>query len=635
LTTVNEEMANRNTELNRLNSDLSNLHVSINTAILLLGRDLTIRRFTPLAEKVFNLLATDVGRPLRGVRHNLDFPELEELLAEVIKTVSPRERDVRDNEGHWYLLRARPYLSLDNKIDGAVLMLMDIDEVKRSQKEITDARDYAEAVIAIVPPLLILDENLRVITANERFYKHFRLTPVQTEKRLVYELDKGQWNIPKLRQLLEEILPRNSFFENFEVKHEFGGLGPRTLHLSAQRVDHIQRILLSINDITDRLHLETKVHRSEVRYRRLFEAAKDGILILDPETRKIIDANPFIVEFLGYTREQLLGKELWEIGLLEDKEANQKAFFELRARGFIRYESLPLKTKADQCRDVEFVSNLYHEDSGAVIQCNIRDITERKRTADALHVAQAQLTDRAEQLEVLVAERTAELTTTNKQLEAFVYSIAHDLRAPLRAKQGHAAMLLEEASATLNDAARNHADRINKSAQYMDALLQDLLAFSRISQQRVELTSVHLATVVESVLGRLQKDIEEKNARVESAGPWPVVLGHEPTLSQVLFNLVSNALKFVAPNVPPLVRLRTEQQADFVRIWVEDNGIGIAPDHREQIFRLFTRLHGEKYPGTGIGLAIVQKGIERMGGRVGVESGFGHGSRFWFELGKP
>ncbi|HLX72677.1 MAG TPA: PAS domain-containing protein, partial [Verrucomicrobiae bacterium] len=248
LTTVNEEMANRNIELNRLNSDLSNLHVSINTAILLLGRDLTIRRFTPLAEKIFNLLSTDVGRPLRGVRHDLDFPELEELLTEVIDSVSPREREVQDNEGHWYLLRARPYLTLDNKVDGAVLVLLDINALKRGQQEITEARDYAQAVVEIVPPLLILDENLRVTTANESFYKHFRLAPAQTENRLVYELDKGQWNIPKLRQLLEEILPRNSFFKNFEVTHEFGGLGPRTLHLSAQRVDHNQRILLSIDD---------------------------------------------------------------------------------------------------------------------------------------------------------------------------------------------------------------------------------------------------------------------------------------------------------------------------------------------------------------------------------------------------
>jgi signal transduction histidine kinase len=168
----------------------------------------------------------------------------------------------------------------------------------------------------------------------------------------------------------------------------------------------------------------------------------------------------------------------------------------------------------------------------------------------------------------------------------------------------------------------------------MDAMLSDLLAFSRINQQRVKLTSVNLETVVESVLSSLQKDIQEKNARMECSGPWPVVLAHEPILSQVIFNLTSNALKFVASGVPLLVRLRAEEQAEFIRVWVEDNGVGIAPDYQDQIFGVFTRLQGEKYQGTGIGLAIVQKGVERMGGRVGVESAPGQGSRFWFELRK-
>jgi PAS domain S-box-containing protein len=263
-----------------------------------------------------------------------------------------------------------------------------------------------------------------------------------------------------------------------------------------------------------------------------------------------------------------------------------------------------------------------------------KEIGERKEAEELLRWAQRALTDRAGQLQDLVAERTSELSATNKQLEAFVYSIAHDLRAPLRAMQGFSAMLVEEVGAALSEAGKGYADRIDKSAQFMDALLIDLLAFSRVSQQRVELTSVNLETVVESVISGLQKDIREKHARVEVFGPWPAVLAHEPTLAQVLFNLTSNALKFAAPGVPPLVLLRAEERAESIRVWVEDNGVGIAPAHQDQIFRLFTRLHGEKYQGTGIGLAIVQKGVERMGGRVGVESAPGQGSRFWFELRK-
>jgi signal transduction histidine kinase len=262
------------------------------------------------------------------------------------------------------------------------------------------------------------------------------------------------------------------------------------------------------------------------------------------------------------------------------------------------------------------------------------DITERKQAEEVLRLGQVSLSRRAEELETLVSERTVELTATNKQLEAFVYSIAHDLRAPLRSMQGFSAMLLEGAQGTLSETGRDFASRINKSAQAMDALLIDLLNFSRVSQQRVVLTPVNLEAVVDSLLLQLQKDIQKSEAQVENRGPWPVVLAHEPTLAQVLYNLTTNALKFVTPGRGPLLCLRTEENGPFVRIWVEDNGIGIAQEHQGQIFRLFNRLHGEKYPGTGIGLAIVQKGVERMNGTVGLESSGEGGSHFWFELNK-
>jgi signal transduction histidine kinase len=276
-----------------------------------------------------------------------------------------------------------------------------------------------------------------------------------------------------------------------------------------------------------------------------------------------------------------------------------------------------------------------HELTDAADSANLllqAEINKRKEVEDELRGERGRLSDRAGQLEELVSERTAELTATNKQLEAFVYSIAHDLRAPLRAMQGLSTMLVKEAGAALNETSRGYADRIKKSAQFMDAMLIDLLSFSRISQQQIELTAVNLQTAVDSVLYRLQKDILDKNALVDSSGPWPVVMAHESTLAQVLFNLLSNALKFTLPGVPTRVRLRAEEQGEFIRVWVEDNGPGIDADYHGQIFRLFTRLDGEKFEGTGIGLAIVQKGVERMGGRVGIISMPGQGSRFWFEL---
>ncbi len=635
LTTVNDEMASRNTELNRLNSDLTNLHASIDTAILLLGRDLTIRRFTPLAEKTFNLLPTDVGRPLGGIRNNLDVPDLEKFLAEVIDTVSVREREVRDKAGRWYSLRVRPYMTLDNKVDGAVLVLVGIDELKRVQQAITEAREHAETIIRTVPdPLVILTADLRIQSANDAFYRNFKLSVAETEGRLILELDHGSWNIPRLRQLLADIIPRNRSFNDFEVAHNFERIGRRSLLLDGRALSESggkpKEILLGIRDITEVLAYQAELRRSELRYRRLFESTRDGVLLVDAATRKVLDANPFMTELLGYTRDELRGKELVEIGLLKDRAASEAAFRELQAQGHIRYEDFPLQTKTGERRELEFIGNLYHEDGERIIQYNIRDITRRKQAEATLSLAQAELAGRAAELEHVVAERTA----TNQQLEAFVYSIAHDLRAPLRSMQGFSAMLVEEAGAALSETGRDYASRISTSAQVMDALLTDLLAFSQITQQPIDLASVNLETAVQSVVSRLENEIQEKNARVEISGPWPSVLAHGPTLGQVIFNLVGNALKFVAPDVPPLVRLRAEDQAEFIRLWVEDNGVGIAPDHQAQVFRLFTRLHGGKYPGTGIGLAIVQKGVERMGGRVGVASTPGQGSRFWVELRK-
>lgn len=378
--------------------------------------------------------------------------------------------------------------------------------------------------------------------------------------------------------------------------------------------------------------IATELIASELRYRRLFEAARDGILVLDPESGKIIDVNPYLVEFLGYTREEIIGKELYEIGLLKDGAANQAAFHELQAVGYIRYEGLPLQTKDGRRVDVEFVSNLYAEGDERVIQCNIRDITARKLHDDALSDAKDRRMQRTLELETLVGLRTAELLLSNAQLETFVYSIAHDLRAPLRAMQGFSQLLVQDCATALNDEGRNYANFINTAAQTMDNLLGDLLAFSKISQQKIELEPVALELAVQEALAVCETEIHQSNAIIECVPPWPAVLAHAATLRQVLVNLISNAVKFVAAKTPR-VRLRAEVRPDHrVRIWVEDNGIGIPAEFQSRIFNVFQRLHTTEYAGTGIGLAIVQKGAERMAGRAGVESTPRLGSKFWIDL---
>lgn len=240
---------------------------------------------------------------------------------------------------------------------------------------------------------------------------------------------------------------------------------------------------------------------------------------------------------------------------------------------------------------------------------------------DNLRLTEA-LRQHMQELEQRVTERTAELDTSNRELDAFAYSVAHDLRAPLRAMHGFADAVREDYGGRLDEAGHGYLDRIVQAASNMDSLIQDLLAYSRVGRDKMVLEGVSLNEVVSEALQDLAQDLETRRARVEVQVPPLKVLAHRATLRQVVMNLVSNAAKFVAPGVTPVIVIRAVAEGEFVELSVSDNGIGIAPEHRERIFNVFERLHGaETYPGTGIGLSIVKKGLARMQGEIQVESG--------------
>jgi len=273
---------------------------------------------------------------------------------------------------------------------GAVLVFRDADERRRVERSVADALAYAEAIVDTVrEPLLVLDADLCVRTANRSFYRTFGGTPAETEGRPLHALGNRPWDVPRLRHLLEGVLTLDSNFNDFEVTHDFAGIGPRTMLLNARRlqrpVDGAGLILLAVEDVTEARSAAHALSVSESRYRRLFETAQDGILILDAGAGRISDANPFLLDMLGYVHDELVGKELWQIGVFRDIEANRAAFWRLQREGYIRYEDLPLQTKDGRHLDVEFVSNVYQVDGGPVVQCNIRDVTtasgQRKRRA--------------------------------------------------------------------------------------------------------------------------------------------------------------------------------------------------------------------------------------------------------------
>ncbi|MCS0633885.1 ATP-binding protein [Telluria mixta] len=248
---------------------------------------------------------------------------------------------------------------------------------------------------------------------------------------------------------------------------------------------------------------------------------------------------------------------------------------------------------------------------GAVM--SMLDVTELKRV-------QRELGDANTLLEQRIQDRTEQLAEANIELRAFAHTIAHDLRAPLRNVQGYAAALLEDEAATLSATGERFVRRILAVSQHMDRLVTDLLAYSQLSRAELRLQPVELDRVVQLALGGMETQIAAAGARVDAASPLPTVLGNEAVLVQVFDNLIGNAIKFVAPGVTPHVRIDADLTADAAWVRIADNGIGIPEDKRERVFDVFERLHGEEqYQGTGIGLAIVKKGVERLGGTIRVE----------------
>ncbi|HEX2642120.1 MAG TPA: ATP-binding protein [Thermoanaerobaculia bacterium] len=270
----------------------------------------------------------------------------------------------------------------------------------------------------------------------------------------------------------------------------------------------------------------------------------------------------------------------------------------------------------------------------------LRSAYERERAGrTALVLSEDRYRRLSETLEERVVQRTSELEEANAALQAFGYTVSHDLRAPLRAIQGFSEALDEDYGTDLDATGRDYTRRIVAAAGRMDLLIGDLLAYSRMDKEEVILRPVDLEGVVDEAASALADDLRARRGQISIERPLPPVLAHRPLLLQIVANLLGNAIRFVAPGVPPQVRVSAElptPEGTIVRVWVEDNGIGIAPEHHRRIFEVFERLHGtEEYPGTGIGLAIVRKGVERMEGSVGVESSVAAGSRFWIELRRP
>jgi PAS domain S-box-containing protein len=499
----------------------------------------------------------------------------------------------------------------------------------RHMHDVQHALDYAENIIATLrEPFLVLDKNLRVRTANTAFYRDFHVSRDETEGRFVYDLGNRQWDIPRLRSLLSEVLTNADPVEDFEVDHTFPALGHRNMLLNARRFppesDDPTLILLAIGDVTARRLAEAATKDSEIRYRRLFQAAKDGILILESETGTVIDANPFMTGLLGYSHDEFLGKELWEIGLFGDINESRAAYHELQEKGYVRYDHLPLESRTGQKVEVEFVSNVYDEGPRHVVQCNIRDITERSR------------------LQRLTEEQAAALADLDRRKDEFLAMLSHELRNPL-APILNAAILLRLCSnrsrqqGIENPVLQQSASVIERQVAQLTRIVDDLLEVSRITTGRIHLNreTIALSIVIENAVATVRSLIDQRQHELTVSLPKQMVwlLVDAARLEQVVVNLLTNSAKYTDPRGH--IWLTVEQVGTEAVVCIRDTGVGIAPEVLPRIFDLFTqaeRTMDRSQGGLGVGLALVQRLVEMHGGTVTATSILGQGSEFVVRL---
>lgn len=382
-------------------------------------------------------------------------------------------------------------------------------------------------------------------------------------------------------------------------------------------------VVLVFRDVSERRSAEL----AALRLAAIVEGSDDAIIGKDLNGT-VTSWNPGAQRIFGYTEAEMIGKPIF-ILLPPDRYEEEQNILNRLQRGerVEHFDTLRVR-KDGQCIHVSITVSPIRDGEGHIVGASkiARDVT-------ALRTAQEQLRAHAAQLEEKVRERTAKLEETIAELEAFSYSLSHDMRAPLRAIQSFSEIILQDFGEKIPDAVV-YLQKVISAANRLDRLVQDVLSFARLSRAEVRVVSLDLDRLVREILQE-RPELQEPKARVVVEGALLPVSGDEASLTQCLTNLLSNAVKFVPRGVKPTVNLSTERVGERVRISVRDNGIGIREKDKTRLFAIFQRLEAAReYEGTGVGLAIVRKAAERMRGGVGVESEEGKGSTFWIELPK-
>ena len=625
LATVNNELNNRNAELNRLNNDLVNLLGSVQMPIIMLGLDLRVRRFTPAAEKLLNLTSADVGRSLADIKLNLDdLPDLQPLLAKVIDTANVQEHEVSDRQGRRYSLRLRPYRTLDNRIDGGVVMLVDVDVIKRDHT-------LADSILATArEPLLVLDADLRVRNASPAFYETFGVTPKDTENHSLYELGNDQWDIPELRRLLEELLPRDNQINDYTVSHQFESIGLRTMKLNARRLiqadDQPPLILLAIEDVTQSEIAQEALQLSEQRFRVLFDLGPVAIFSCDRDG---------VIQNYNRRAAELWGREP-TCGDQRERYCGSLKLYRPDGSLLPHVESpiVQVLRSGMPVSDVE-VSIERPDGSRIPVVVAFAPLKNEHGVVTGAITAFYDITER-KHAEELLREYADDLSESGRRKNEFLAMLGHELRNPL-APISNAMRILRLTDGD-KQAAQSALQVMQRQVDLLVRMVDDLLDVGRISVGKMELrrTRVELIAAVTHAVEDFQASHENMERDLTVTLPSrPLYVNADATrLTQVVGNLLTNACKFTDRG--GRIALSVENADAHAVIRVRDNGVGIAPDQLERIFTMFVQIDTSmerSVGGLGIGLALAKNLVELHKGTLEAHSaGLGQGSEFVVRL---
>ena len=621
LATVNQENRHRVAELSQLTADLQNLNTATGIPTLFLDRTLRILRYTPAVEDLFNIRQTDRGRPLSDITHRLVDSDLQEDARNVLDRLVPVEREILSENERWFLTRVLPYRGPDDRIEGVVVTFVDITERKRAEQELAHAKEYAESIVATLhEPLIVLTPDFNVENANVAFYRHFQVSPGEILGRRIYDLGNRQWDIPLLRTLLEDVLPHDNAFNEYEVTHDFEGIGRRTMLLNGRRLDHVQQILLGIRDITERKLAEQELRESEERLKQIFNIEGVGVLILD-EPGTITGANDAFLHMTGYTRERIQERQMsWRtITPPEYVEATERQLQRLVETGLIGpYEKECLHS--DGSRSWLMFAGASLQDGTRIEYCI--DVSDRKRVEEQLR----QEKERAQ--------------AANTAKSDFLAHMSHEIRTPIGGIIG----MIDVLAVRIRDPEqRSFLAMVRESAESLLGIIGDILDLSRIEagHSSVEADDWALRDTLESQLAPFRISASERGLEFTmtiGAGAPRHVRADRNKIGQVLRNLVSNAMKYTRQGT---VRVTVESETRpggraRLRFRVSDTGAGIPEDRLSSIFESFVRLRDSvnqrNVEGTGLGLTIVKRLVEMLGGSIEVESELGTGSVFTFTV---